>query len=164
MSQTPRPPQGPRSLAGAAGRLLKPAFRKRGFARGDVLTRWPDIVGADLAKVAAPERLQFGQNAGPASLTVRVAPGFGPALQHLEPLVIERINTFYGYRAVGRLKLMQAPLKSAVAKEKPKSAASLAPAEAERLAAILQAIADPELRAALERLGRELLLRRTTAR
>ena len=103
--------QGPRGLAAALPKLTRAAFRRRGFAQADILTRWPAIVGDALAEHCCPEKLNFptGSNAG-ATLQIRVASGFAPHLQHLAPLVIERVNAYFGYAAVTRLRLQQGPL------------------------------------------------------
>ena len=81
-------------------------------------------------------------------------------LQHLEPLVIERINRYFGYRAVAKLSFVQAP-----ATRPPRRATNAPPPEpagpdAARLAASLGGIEDEALRAALAGLGRAVLARR----
>jgi len=99
----------------SAGSILHQAtakvFRRRGFGEGDVLTRWPDIVGRELAALTAPEKLQRQRNAlAGAILHIRVDGAAALELQHKTPIVLERINAFYGYRAVDGLKLVQGPL------------------------------------------------------
>lgn len=156
MSATKRPFM-PRRLNAVFVKQLAPAFRRRGFAIGEVLTRWPAIVGAELARHACPERVQFdaGQ-ADAATLKLRVAPGFALELQHLTPLILERINGFYGYNAVARLKFTQGPV---APPNRPARTArrALRPDEAVRLEAALSPIRDPGLKAALRRLGDGLM-------
>ncbi len=137
-------------LPKAAGR----AFGRRGFADGDLVTRWDAIVGREIAAHCLPLRLaraKAGKAGG--TLTLRVEAGFGLELQHLEPLLIERINAYFGYRAVTAISLRQGPLGRRpvrLAKGPP----SL-PAEAEAaLGRRLASIEDDELREALRRLGR----------
>mgnify|MGYP001953779433 CR=1 FL=1 len=74
---------------------------KRGFAQADILSKWPSIVGPTLARASSPEKMSYlrGKN-NEATLKVRVNPGFGPEFQQFEPLIIERINSFFGYKAV----------------------------------------------------------------
>lgn len=155
----PRAPGG-RKLARFLPRLTKPAFKARGFFAGAVLTRWPEVVGAELARMSAPERLHFPRGAAAnATLTLRVAPGYAPDIQHLEPLIVERINVFYGFHAVGRLKLVHGPLP--VPPPKPvSSAVPLDSAAEERLIALTAGIADPGLRTQMQRLGRSLSRRK----
>ncbi len=149
-----RQAQGPRGLGPALAKLTRPAYKRRGFAHGDVLARWAVIVGETLAATSCPERLSFPTGAGAgATLQIRVASGFALELQHLTPLVMERINTFYGYRAVTRLKLVQGPL-PARQKTRSRDIKPLAPHQEDALSQQLSTTADVALHAALRSLGR----------
>lgn len=151
---------GLRALGGSLGPVTKRAFARRGLTGADIARQWPAIIGGELAAQCRPRQLRFAKRgeAVNGSLTLRVAPGWALQLQHLEPLVLERINGFFGYRAVARLVLQQGPLpvlrgNAASARRAP--AAAAAPLDG-ALAAKLSTVADPELRAALEGLGRSL--------
>lgn len=89
-------------------KIAKAAFKKYGFAEPHILNYWTDIVGGKLAKFAEPIKISRpGGNDEAAVLTIRV---YGPAaleLQHREPQILQRINSYYGYRAVGRLRMIQ---------------------------------------------------------
>ncbi|MBT6590802.1 MAG: DUF721 domain-containing protein [Rhodospirillaceae bacterium] len=151
----------------AAGSVLRratsAALRKRGFAEGDVISRWGDIVGPELAAVTAPEKLQQrrGDVAG-AVLHVRVGGAAAVELQHMAPMVIERINGFYGYRAVDRLKLVQAPLPKPE-KRRQVTSRPLTRAESDALSEDTAGTKSPHLRQALERLGASVLGHQDTA-
>lgn len=158
---------GLRALGGSLGTVTKRAFARRGLTGADIARQWPAIVGSELAAQCRPRQLRFAK-AGEAvdgRLTLRVAPAWALQLQHLEPLVLERINGFFGYRAVGRLVLQQGPLpalrRPAEGGPRPVPAAP-APLD-HALAAKLSTVTDPELRAALEGLGRSLGERRRGA-
>jgi hypothetical protein len=147
----------------AAARIVKaiadPAFRRQGFAEAEVLTRWSVIVGKDLARIATPEKLTFrrGSPAG-GTLHVRAA---GPAaleLQHMAPTVIERINTYYGYRAVERLHIVQGPPRRA-AEPQAKAAKTLPAEERAALDSMVDKTSRDDLKAALRRLGTQVLAR-----
>lgn len=151
-----RQAQGPRGLGAALAKLTRPAYKRRGFAHADVLARWATIVGESLAATSCPEKLSFPTGAGAgATLQIRVASGFALELQHLAPVVIERINTFYGYRAVARLKLVQGPL-PARPTPRLRKIRPLDQSQEEALSEQLAATGDPALRAALQTLGRAI--------
>jgi hypothetical protein len=143
---------GMRAAGIAAARLAAPIVARRG---GGVLGRlkaeWAAVVGAELAATTWPEAL--GRDG---ALKLRVASSIALDLQHRAPLVIERINLFFGHAAVARLILVQGPLPLAA----PPATAMPTPLAAEEAKALdtrLGDIADPELRAALARLGRLVL-------
>jgi hypothetical protein len=77
----------------------------------------------------------------------------GPAaieIQHLSSVILERVNRFFGWRAIGRLALRQAPLR----RRAPQTAPSPPdPAATARIAEGLPQIEDEDLRQALARLG-----------
>jgi hypothetical protein len=112
---------------------------------------WSGVVGAEFATAAWPEAL------GPdGALKLRVAPARALELQHRAPLLIERINGFFGRTVAARLVLIQATLPSAAAPA-PGGPAPLTDDEAQALDARLDDIADPELWSALAGLGRLVL-------
>ncbi|MBF0335340.1 MAG: DUF721 domain-containing protein [Alphaproteobacteria bacterium] len=154
---------GPEQVSAMIGRVAGVALGKRGFAEGAVISEWPAIVGPLLAAQAMPLKLARGRGEkAEGVLHLKVASGAAAIeLQHLEPLVLQRINGYFGYRAVARLALVQGPLPPRrAAKAAPPPPPPLAPADADALARRLDAVEDPDLRAALEGLGRMLAPRK----
>lgn len=150
---------GPRGLNVALARLTNPLVKRRGAAFGDILARWPEIVGPLLANDTQPEKLQYGAKDGHgATLEVAVTGAQALELQHLAPLVVERINGYFGYRVVSGLKLRQMPVQPRVAPPPPlRQSRRLNPEQARQLAELLSEVEDKNLRQALETLGRSLL-------
>jgi hypothetical protein len=166
----------PRPLAEVLHKTLAEAFAKQGFASVELVTRWAEIVGAEIAAHSQPEKIQWprspqgrspqgrspqrrtpqwqappAENAPePGTLLLRVE---GPAaleIQHLCDVIVERVNQFFGWRAVGNVRLRQAPLARRAA---PKSPPAPDSAALTRVAATLPEIKDGKLRDALARLG-----------
>ncbi|NUT00690.1 MAG: DUF721 domain-containing protein [Sphingomonas sp.] len=156
--QKARAEDAPRSgRARAAGELLGEvggvAFRRFGFVQSAIVSRWSEIVGERYAKVSSPESIRFpaGAKSGGA-LTLLVEGAHGPLLQHLSPLIIERVNRFFGHNAIDRVIFRQGkPLAKQAKPDRPKSA----PVPKE-LGEGLRQIADPELRACLESLAAKI--------
>ncbi len=152
MSNTPTR-HGLQSLARSVGKITKAAFGRQGFAEARVCTDWPAIVGADLAADSLPESLSAD-----GALKVRVSGGRALELQHLEPQLLERIATYFGYRAATRLIIVQGPLPPRkVSRAAPRRA--LSPDEEAEIGTTVGATPDPGLRTALTRLGRAVLSR-----
>jgi hypothetical protein len=148
----------PRSgRARSAGELLGEvggvAFRRFGFVQSAIVSRWSEIVGERYARVSSPESIRFpaGAKSGGA-LTLLVEGAHGPLLQHLSPLIIERVNRFFGHNAIDRVIFRQGkPIAKRAQPERPK--AGQVPKE---LGEGLRQIADPELRACLESLAAKI--------
>ncbi len=133
------------------------AFRRQGFAQIEIITRWSTIVGNVLADHCLPEQLKFpqGQRVG-GTLYIRADGAFALELQHLEPQVVERINSYCGFTAVARLAIRQAPLPQKQPSRRFK-ARQLTPAELGELETSLAKTTGPELRKALESLGKAVV-------
>jgi hypothetical protein len=134
-------------------KLVGDAFARQGFASAELVTRWDDIVGHEIAAHSEPIKLRWPRRTdddGEAgTLVLRVE---GPAaieIQHLAALICERVNRFLGWRAVERLALRQAPLR----RRQPRAARTEDPAAAAPIAETLSDIKDDELKEALARLG-----------
>ena len=147
---------GPRPAAALLPKVTRTALRRRGFVEAEVITRWQSIVGATLAAHCLPEKLVFPRSDGGGVLHLRVASAAAPEIQHLTPLILDRINTFYGYLAVERLRLNQGPL-PARSQTGRRPWTPLAPEERRALERSLAETDDPGLRAALLSLGEAVL-------
>jgi len=136
------------------GKVVGDSFTRQGFASAELVTRWPEIAGAEIAAHSEPIKIQWPRpdQTGvrpPGTLVLRVE---GPAaieIQHLADLVCERVNRFLGWRAVERIALRQAPLRRPTRR----LIAAADPAAAARIAASMSEVADEDLRQALARLG-----------
>jgi hypothetical protein len=135
-------------------KLVGDAFARQGFASAELVTRWDEIVGHEIAAHSEPIKLQWprrtdDEDGEAGTLVLRVE---GPAaieIQHLAALICERVNRFLGWRAVERLALRQAPLR----RRQPRAARTEDPAAAAPIAETLSDIKDDELKEALARLG-----------
>ncbi len=109
--------------------LTKKACEKYGFSAASLISDWPQIVGRDLSRHTAPQRLKWpryipayqdveaGCEGRPgATLILHVDPAKALDIQYGTTQLIERINGYFGYRAVSDLRIIQAPIKPADAK------------------------------------------------
>jgi hypothetical protein len=150
----------PRPLSELLGATLNDALKAQGFASTEIIARWADIVGVEISAHSEPIKITWpraitGGPMGetppePATLVLRVE---GPAaleIQHLSAVLLERVNRFFGWQAIGRIALRQAPLRRREPRMPPPPPD---PAVAARIAEGLPQIADEDLRQALARLG-----------
>ena len=144
------------------GKVVGETFTRQGFASAELVTRWSEIVGAEISAHSEPVKIQWprgvpnaqpsptgGWAQSPGTLVLRVEGPTAIEIQHLTDVICERVNRFLGWRAIGRIALRQAPLRRALRKSAPAADA----AAAARIAANLPDVADEDLRQALARLG-----------
>jgi hypothetical protein len=156
----PKPYQRPRGGEARAVSDLMPeigraAFRRFGFVQSSVVSRWDEIVGARYAAVSAPESIRFPvgkKSDGTLELTVEGA--HATMIQHVLPEIVERVNRFFGYGAVARVKVRQGTVVKPQVRQ-PLAPPVLKPVPME-LGDSLREIGDPELFAVLESLAKSL--------
>lgn len=162
-----------RSVGTFVPKLTRTVFEKYGFSTAQLLTDWPQIAGATLAQSTCPDRIVWPrvpvrltegeQPAAPrscATLHLRVDPAHALDVQYKSALLIDRINAYFGYRAVSGIRLIQTPLGRPEAPRSPQPAAQSTLPAAPTSAPALTIIGDDALRAALERMQHGLLNRR----
>jgi hypothetical protein len=151
-----------RPIGAYAARALDPAARARGFATVGLLSEWPAMVGAELAQFTMPDKVVWpkhrddaepdsppkGHRVEGAILVLRVEGPRAIEVQHRSGQILERVNSYFGYRAVAEMRILQAP----VARKTARPATQLPPIDPEGLPPSAE-IEDQGLRGALLRLG-----------
>lgn len=145
-----------RAIADLMPEIGRTAFRRFGFVQSSVVTRWPEIVGPRHARICAPEAIRFppGEKSD-GILQLVVVAAHAPLIQHVIPEIMERVNRFFGYKAVAKVKLRQGEVKPPQGNERAAAPPSLKPIPME-LGDSLRDIGDPELRTVLESLARSM--------
>ena len=148
--------RGAKAIGDLMPEIGRAAFRRFGFVQSSVVTRWPEIVGQHHARVCTPEAIRFppGEKSE-GILQLVVNPAHAPLIQQVIPEITERVNRFFGYNAVARVKIRQGAVKPPRVEERPKPPPSLKPIPME-LGDSLRDIGDPELRTVLESLARSI--------
>ena len=169
-----KPPAGARrksrgfQRAGATARpVLDNIAGKHGFAETDVLLNWPHIAGEALSATCQPVKVTYGSSRSlGAVLVVQATSARAPEVEHRAPQIIDRINQFYGYRAIGRIRITQSTglgLRRGFAEEQAAfdgpgpAARDPSPSETTRAATMAAKIESPGLRRALARMGAHVL-------
>jgi hypothetical protein len=150
----------------AAGRALTKTLKvletKYGHGVEGLKARWTEIIGANLARRTEPTKLVKPRVGGGASLEIRVDGPSATLIQHQASEILARVNLFLGADAVARLRIVQGPLRglpprvaSTLSRRRAKGPLDAAAEQA--LVDSLSAFPDGDLKAALTRLGREVL-------
>ncbi len=147
----------PRLLGLSVAKIARPLVGKRGFTEIDIISRWVDIVGEDMAAFTLPEKLtkprspKVGTNGlVGGTLHIRVSTAASATLlKYQEAELCGRINTHFGYTVVDKIKMTIGK----IPKPRPKLKPPPLPPLSESVVDMVHSVDDPELKAALERLG-----------
>lgn len=151
------PPKRSRSaapLADLVGKTVGDAFARQGFAAVEIVTHWQDIVGEELARRSEPIKLSWPRRDDPDSvgvLQVRVEGAYALEIQHLQPVIIERVNRYFGWRCIGRLAIRQGPV--AFRRKRPPARKEPSAAEIEHARRSIGVFEDDALARSVARLG-----------
>jgi hypothetical protein len=149
-------------------KLIEPRVRgaseSRGFAQSRVLTHWEEIVGEEIAAISRPVEVSYGRGGLGATLTVLTTGANAPVVEMMREQIRAKINGVYGYNAISRLRVTQTAASGFAEgrvdfqhRRRRTSEADHAPEILREVQASTGEVGDPGLRAALERLGANVI-------
>ncbi len=143
---------------------IRKASESRGFAQSRVLTHWAEIAGADIAAISRPVEISYGRGGFGATLTLLTTGANAPVLEMQKEKLRERINAVYGYNAITRLRVTQTAATGFAEGQadfvhRPKQVEKTRPDpdQTARARSVTAEVGDDSLRAALERLGANVI-------
>ncbi|MGB0935766.1 MAG: DUF721 domain-containing protein [Alphaproteobacteria bacterium] len=132
-------------------KISRTAYKRKGFAHAGLISNWAQIIGPEFAKSTHPVRLSFKPNTRQNGvLHLNVSSGSALLLKHIEPEILDRINSYFGYPAVAHIKYNQQHIVQAVKKAPAKQ-------DGPKKSVELPDIADEGLRQALQEYGQSIL-------
>ncbi|MCB6177813.1 DUF721 domain-containing protein [Rhodobacter sp. Har01] len=167
----PKPPSPDHRMRGfePAFALMQGQVRRageaRGFAVARLVTHWPEVVGADLARITRPVKVGHGREGMGGTLTLLVQGAAAPMVEMQKEAIRAKVNAVYGYNAISRVLLTQTSASGFAEGQAqfvpaPTTPPLPDPALVAAASASAEGVGDPDLRAALERLAQNILTRR----
>ena len=105
----------PKKIGETLSKVNKNYSSKFGQIEFLILSKWPQIVGSFFSDHSEPDKIsritddfnEFDEPVYKNFLHVRVSPAAAVEFQHYKDIVIEKINSFFGYQAISDLRLQQ---------------------------------------------------------
>ena len=137
-------------------KVTENVFYKRGFAHKKLITDWRYIVGEVLYTKTVPQKVIFPKGAKTDGiLYIQVSIGWATEVQHLEPIILEKIATYFGYKAIKKISILQAPIyRQKPAPEQPEK--HISEKDKHIIANMVHKVKDDELKQRLKKLGEAL--------
>jgi protein-disulfide isomerase len=139
-----------RAVGGLAQRLASGLAKGRGASIARLRAEWSAVVGPDLARITRPEALTASRGRSGKLLRLRVPGAAALEVQHMAGQVVERVNAYFGHKMIDDIRLVQGAI-AAPAAAPPRPAPD--PKKVAEMTERAASVRDPELRAALARLG-----------
>lgn len=141
--------------------LVRGLMSAEDFVEADIMLNWVDIAGEELASFCSPLKVRFNPKDCQRTLFVEVpAGGFALEMQHREGYILEKINAYFGYKAVHRLNVSQnIKMRPRVfVRKKAESEIKLSQNEEKYLNELADGIKDEKLKEILTKLGKSVVL------
>ena len=147
--------QGLRPLSSTLPSEIKKILKKNGFNLSSIVDNWTKIVGNEISNKCYPINIKTQANSKDINLILNVLHGKEIDIEYNKKNIIDKINTYFGYGAVGRIQIVQGP----VPEQQPpdKGPAPIPEGARRKLDQRLAFVSDPDLKAALSALGSQLL-------
>ena len=97
--------QGLRSFKNSLPKNVKKILNKKGFIHSEILNRWNYLVGKELSKVSFPKTFKPSGKNAPGTLIINVQRGNEINIEFSKNTIIEKINSFFGYKVLNNVRL-----------------------------------------------------------
>ncbi len=150
------------ALSAGMAPFVKKLLGNKGMAEIDLIANWKNIAGEETAQYSLPQKIEFKRgNENNGTLYLLVANGaYALDIQHKTPLLLEKINTFFGYCAVAKIKIIQdnsfIHTPSVAEFEDKQEKKLVTPEEETYIQGITENVKNPDLKARLKSLGESI--------
>ena len=145
-----------KQLSWYISKISKPFFNRQGFVKSYIIDNWKEIVGEEYYKNSIPEKLRIQKGGG--VLTIATDGATSTEMEYIKTDIIQKINDYYGYRAVNRIRFRNSFIKDEVTEKKfKKENINNKKSKNEKFDAFLNEVAESELKEAINSLGKSII-------
>ncbi|MDC3377524.1 DUF721 domain-containing protein [Candidatus Pelagibacter ubique] len=98
--------QGLRSFKDTLPKNIKKIIKKKGHIFSETLNNWKYIVGDDLFQICYPKSFKNSNKFGVSTLQIMVKRGHEIDLEYSKKVIMDKMNSFFGYAVVEKLKFI----------------------------------------------------------
>ena len=98
--------QGLRSFKDTLPKNIKRIINKKGHIYSETFNNWKYIVGDELFKVCYPKSFKNSNRLGKSCLNIIIKRGHEVDMEYSKKLIIDKMNTFFGYNVVEKIRLI----------------------------------------------------------
>ena len=99
--------QGLRSFGNTLPRGIKGILRKNGYNYSEIISKWKILVGNRISNCAYPKSIQMKNGDSKGTLVIAVERGEEINVEYSKRQIIDKINSNFGYRLIGEIRLQK---------------------------------------------------------
>ena len=113
--------QGLRPFGNTLPRGLKGILRKSGYNYSEIISKWSILVGKDISNCAYPKSIKMKKGNSNGTLILGIKRGDEIQIEYSKKEIIDKINSYFGYKLIDEVKLQTFSPKTEKNKEKNRS-------------------------------------------
>ena len=111
--------QGLRPFGNTLPRGLKGILRKSGYNYSEIISKWSILVGKDISNCAYPKSIKMKKGSSNGTLVLGIKRGDEIQIEYSKKEIIDKINSYFGYKLINEIKLQT--FSSEISKKKEKN-------------------------------------------
>ena len=97
--------QGLRPFSKTVPRGLKGILKKNGYAYSEIISKWDLLVGSDISNYSYPKSIKMTKGNNNGILVLAVERGNEINLEYAKKDIINKINSYFGYKLISEIRL-----------------------------------------------------------
>ena len=101
-----------KSLLKITENIVEKNLSRLGSIQNHIFFNWAHIAG-QYADITIPHKIKYGRKKNiDGQITIKVQNGFGLEVQYAIPLLLDQINARFGFKAISKIKIIQADIQN----------------------------------------------------
>ena len=97
--------QGLRPFGNTLPRGLKGILKKNGYNYSEIISKWNILVGKDISDCAYPKSIKMKKGDSNGTLVLAIKRGNEINIEYSKRKIIDKINSYFGYKLINEIKL-----------------------------------------------------------
>ena len=97
--------QGLRPFSSSIPRGLKKILKKGGYNFNNIVDNWTKMVGKEVSGASYPATIKIGKEMIDGTLVLNVIHGKELEIEYSKQTILEKINSFFGYKIIDKIRL-----------------------------------------------------------
>ena len=97
--------QGLRPFGNTLPRGLKGILKKNGYNYSEIISKWNILVGKDISDCAYPKSIKMKKGDSNGTLVLAIKRGDEINIEYSKREIIDKINSYFGYKLINEIKL-----------------------------------------------------------